>query len=108
MPAAIVKYPVKTVISGNAVNYRGTDVVTYNADGSITLRTGGWKTATTKHRMNQYGRGVHVYQQKGGWFVVWQGLIYNYYDGMTLYADGRVIEQDGGVISVNHHAMKSF
>lgn len=98
MPNAVVKYPVKTKVTPNAVTYRGTDVVTYNADGSITLRTGGWYTATTKHRMNQYGRGVRVYQLKGMWFVVWMNDIYEYAEGMTLYPEGYAIDPVQGII----------
>lgn len=55
-----------------AVRYHNTDVVTYNAE-KITLRTGGWKTVTTKLRMNQASRqfdlGYGVSQRKGVWYV---------------------------------------
>ena len=44
----------------------------------ITLDTGGWKTATTKLRMNQaaaqFNLGYTVYQQKGQWFVSYRGV----------------------------------
>ena len=54
------------------VRYHSTDVVTFD-DATITLRTGGWKTVTTKARMNQtsneYGLGFLVYQEKFLWFV---------------------------------------
>lgn len=95
MPNAVVKYPVKTKVTANAVTYRGTDVVTYNADGSITLKTGGWYTATTKHRMNQYGRGVSVWQHKGEWLVKWKDYTYNYQEGMVLYLCGKVTNSHG-------------
>lgn len=36
------------------VTYRGTDVVTALADGSVVLNTGGWPTKTTARRMNDY------------------------------------------------------
>lgn len=56
------------------VTYRGTDVVRANLDTrEVTLNTGGWKSATTKSRMNQtasqYDLGFHVYQEKGEWNV---------------------------------------
>lgn len=58
------------------ISYRGTDVVSFNAQ-EITLRTGGWKTATTKTRMNQtanqFELGFQVYQDKGEWFVNFNG-----------------------------------
>jgi len=54
------------------VRYHQTDVVSFD-DKTITLRTGGWKTATTKLRMNQAANqfklhyGVH--QEKGQWYI---------------------------------------
>lgn len=54
------------------VRYHDTDVVIFSED-SIRLDSGGWRTATTKVRMNQtanaYGLGFQVYQAKGAWFV---------------------------------------
>lgn len=35
-----------------AVRYHATDIVTYHADGRITLDTGGWDTMTTISRMH--------------------------------------------------------
>ena len=54
------------------VRYHSTDVVEFNA-ASITLRHGGWRTATTKNRMNQaarvFGLDFDVYQKDFDWFV---------------------------------------
>lgn len=56
-----------------SVRYHSTEVVRVAADGTVTLNTGGWRTATTKARMNQaaneFGLGYMVYQEKGDWFV---------------------------------------
>lgn len=58
------------------VRYHDTDVVRFNAE-SIFLNVGGWKSATTKTRMNQasnqYSLGYSVFQRKGEWFVRWKG-----------------------------------
>lgn len=51
-----------------AVRYHATDVVTYHADGSITLRSGGWNTATTKARLDEYSR-FSVGSVDGTWYV---------------------------------------
>ena len=55
------------------VTYHGTDVVTVGPNGSVGLSTGGWRTVTTKARMNQasnqFDLGYTVYQEKGDWFV---------------------------------------
>lgn len=54
------------------VRYHNTDVVSFSPK-QIKLNTGGWKTATTKTRMNQtsnqYNLGFTVFQKKGNWFV---------------------------------------
>jgi hypothetical protein len=56
-----------------SVVYHSTEVVRVEANGDITLRNGGWRTSTTKMRMNQasnqYGLGFTVYQKRGLWFV---------------------------------------
>jgi len=61
--------------AGNThVRYHNTDVVSFN-DRWITLRTGGYKTVTTKARMNQasnqFSLGYGVFQRAGEWHVDW-------------------------------------
>lgn len=60
------------------VRYHDTDVVRFDDPRlKIVLNTGGWKTATTKTRMNQasnqFGLEYEVYQKKGDWFVDYKG-----------------------------------
>lgn len=68
-----VKTSTRRDAQGLHVRYHDTDVVTAHTDGRITLRTGGWKTATTKTRMNQaaneFGLEYSVWQKAGQWFV---------------------------------------
>lgn len=49
--------------------YHNTVVVTAYADGSFTLNTGGWLTATTKQRLNDFSPAM-VYQRKHQWYVM--------------------------------------
>lgn len=55
-----------------AVTYHQTLVVDLR-DGIVTLDSGGWKTATTKARMNQasnqFGLGFSVYAKDHVWYV---------------------------------------
>jgi hypothetical protein len=56
------------------VKYHNTNVVVFDkVTREINLNTDGWKTATTKLRMNQtsneHGLGFHVRQEKGLWYV---------------------------------------
>lgn len=45
----------------------------------ITLSTGGWKSMTTKKKMNQashqFNLGYSVFQKAGDWFVEWKGIV---------------------------------
>jgi hypothetical protein len=54
----------------------------------IKLNSGGWRTVTTKTRMNQasnqFGLGYRVYQKNYDWFVDYQGHQYPFFDGMTI------------------------
>jgi hypothetical protein len=60
------------------VRYHETDVV-HVTDNKIILNTGGWRTVTTKARMNQtshmYNLGFYVYQRNHEWFVEYKGAI---------------------------------
>lgn len=51
-----------------AVQLHSTDVVTIHADGTFTLRTGGWDTVTTKDRINNYGP-ARVWSERGTWAI---------------------------------------
>jgi hypothetical protein len=54
------------------VRYHNTDVVSFDSS-KVILRTNGWKTVTTKARMNQtaneFNLPFHVSQVKGEWVV---------------------------------------
>lgn len=55
------------------VKYHKTVVATRMPDGLIVLDSGGWRTATTKVRINQalrsWGTGLYVHQVKGEWYI---------------------------------------
>jgi len=51
-----------------AIKLHGTVVVTLFRDGMVKLNSGGWRTATTKARINQFSP-VSVYQTAGEWFA---------------------------------------
>lgn len=47
-----------------------TDIVTKHSDGSVTLNSGGWKTVTTKDRMNDHlPGGAILYSDRGQWYI---------------------------------------
>lgn len=69
------------------VSYRGTRVVSFD-EKTITLRSGGWETFTTKVRMNQtanqFELGFYVYQEHYTWYVNFKGERLEFSNGMTL------------------------
>src|SRR3990172_3922294 len=54
------------------VRYYNTDVVSIQPNGVFTLRTGGYKTVSTKDRINGYSP-VYVWQKDFEWYVAWAG-----------------------------------
>jgi hypothetical protein len=51
-----------------AIELHGTNVVVIHPDDSVMLNSGGWRTVTTKKRINQYSP-VKVYQKKHEWYL---------------------------------------
>jgi hypothetical protein len=79
-----------------AVRMYETDVVTYFPDGRVQLSSGGWKTVTTKERINNHiPTGNYVSQERGVWYLRiggWQtGTSYVFADGMTIMPDGSIV-----------------
>ena len=74
---------------GLHVRYHNTRVVSA-AGRTVTLRNGGWYTATTKKRMNQfayqYGYRFWVYQKDFAWYVDTPEGELQFEDGMTFRA----------------------
>lgn len=87
-----VKTSIRAEDGTTYINYRGTDVVAFDAD-TITLNSGGWHTATTKLRMNQasnqFGLGYQVYQKDFDWYVKLPGQTWD--DKHEDFADGWII-----------------
>jgi hypothetical protein len=80
-----------------AVRLHETDVVTFHPDNSRTLNSGGWRTPTTKDRINGFGLGggVTLWQSRGRWTLQrriggeWQPLG-EFRDGIRLTAEGEI------------------
>jgi len=60
-----------------------TNIVTYRKNGEVVLDSGGWKTPTTKERMNCFAP-VTVYQDRFNWFISLRTGAVPFYDGMIL------------------------
>jgi hypothetical protein len=55
------------------VRLHNTNIVEFHSDGRVTLHTGGWRTVTTKDRINQFITG-RVYQKDHQWYYVGHNL----------------------------------
>jgi hypothetical protein len=62
-----------------AVRLYHTDIVVIHDDGTYTLNSGGWRTVTTKERINRFAP-VVVYQRSHEWYVI--GMPFR--DGMRV------------------------
>lgn len=76
---------------GVTVTYIHTEIVRYDGyqGDTITLRSGGWETVTTKRKMNQAAQqfclGYMVFQRDQKWFVMLpSGETVDFEDGMTF------------------------
>lgn len=71
-----------------ALRLHSTDVITFKASGCLVLNSGGWKTVTTKARINAAlrGSGHHVFQIDHRWYVShpsWKTAI-EFTDGLII------------------------
>lgn len=78
-----------------ALRYHSTDIVVYHADGRVEMFSGGWRTYTTKERLNTYTPMI-VYQTAGEWYVR-SGLfnddaatVHVFDEGITWHPDGSI------------------
>ena len=69
-----------TVHSGTTILYLHSNPIAWLGDDDLlTISSAGWRTATTKERLNGL-RGVSIYQKAGVWFLngeEWDGLTTN-------------------------------
>lgn len=50
------------------LRYHNTDIITYNADGTWTIRANGWTTLTTAQRLREYSP-LRFISERGEWYV---------------------------------------
>lgn len=70
------------------VRLHETDVVTYHRNGEIVLNSGGWRTQTTRDRINTNSP-MNVTSEKGVW---WVNRISLFYDGITINAVHNIVD----------------
>lgn len=77
------------------VRLHNTHVVKFHKDGRIILNTGGWRTVTTKDRINGYAP-VSVFQRKYEWYVAfghdWHNAV-EFEDGMDVSVNPAAVDR---------------
>ena len=73
-----------------AIRFHKTNVITFGTD-RYTLNTGGWKTATTKDRINKHIPEGYVSQTNFEWSVRTPSGDVDYYDGIMFDYEGEHI-----------------
>ena len=81
-----------------AIRLHDTNVVTFHKNGKITLDSGGWRTHTTKERMNDAisEHNFNIIQDKGLWYI-----------GTGWNDTNKVLYEDGIVINTKTHKLQS-
>lgn len=83
-----------TYVIQNGLNYcirlYNTDIITFTPNGSIILRSGGYRTATTKNRINEFAHGLHITQEDGLWYV-------HVKDQTVLFTDNMVVPMNAPI-----------
>lgn len=73
---------------GKTIRYHDTDVIEIDSRGTVTLNSGGWRTPTTKERINMgLPAGCYIYSS-GGWLIKTPKGLFPFADGAKFKADG--------------------
>jgi len=78
------------------VRFWDTDIIRIESDGTYTLNSGGFRTATTKDRFNTLLPAFNIWQDNGLWYIYHAG------DNLGMFEDGiqvRVTETDVEIVS---------
>lgn len=66
-----------------AIRYYHTDIVTFHANGDVTLRNNSYETSSTKNNINSFSP-IQVWQKKYCWYVTLAGRDIPFRDGMRI------------------------
>jgi len=81
-----------------AIQHHNTDIITYHwggyeKEGTVVIDTQGWRTSTTKERLNAHLPGSYGVWQKDSIWRIWDGGMgkqYIFADGMRILPSGRI------------------
>lgn len=73
------------------IKYHDTVVLETRKDGSIRINSGGFRTVTTKARINDYQNVVNLWQTEGEWTAHTKAGSFPFADGMEFRKDGQLV-----------------
>lgn len=82
-----------------AVRLYATDILTFRPDRTVVLETNGWRSVTTKARLNDYMPVYRIVQIKGAWY-------YGPYDADVREGDvihevsGNIVRENGAIVGL--------
>jgi hypothetical protein len=79
-----------------AIRLHATDIMTFHANGFIGINSGGWRTVTTKARINDYlPNGYRISQERSIWY--WRNSAAGFEGARSIFTDGDTISPDGSL-----------
>ena len=90
-----IKYTEAKLIDNNTVRYvcsngdivirlHLTDILIFSKDGNVIFNTAGYRTITTKNRMNKWQTIGHIIHENYVWYIVVDKIRHLYFDGITF------------------------
>jgi len=79
-----------------AIRFHNTDIITITEQNDVILNSGGWRTVSTKDRLNRFTpRSMDIWQDQKIWWVTvgrmdTEGVTVPYADGITISIDGEI------------------
>jgi hypothetical protein len=59
-------------------------IIRFYSDGRVKLWSGGWRTLTTRGRINQFQSAVYLYTRKGNWWVALKKIAVPFHEGLMI------------------------
>lgn len=86
-----------------SIRLHETDILTFHPNGRVNVTTGGWKTVTTKARLNEYlPHGLSLTQERGIWY--WCSYRNGTWTRHGIFADGDSIGPKGALALVSKNS----
>lgn len=86
-------YVVKVDDNTVAIKHYRTNIITIDATNIMTLDTNGWRSTTSKDRLNQFinCNRASINQKKGVWYIHGSNGSFEYEDGVEVHNNGYII-----------------